>query len=1294
VFTLLSKCTNTYTHYLIKKNKSIYSNYNFNYYSMRQKFYSLLMLIMALCLPASCSYDDTDVWNAVNGLDERVSNLEELVNTLNNNVSTLQGLMSGKLFIQSVEDQGNGVRIVHLVSDSGTLSTIEIKDGKDGQDGQDGVDGTNGKDGQDGKDGVDGKDGKDGVDGTTPLVSVRQDTDGNWYWTVNGEWLIVDGQKVRANGIDGINGTNGTDGTNGKDGKDGVDGKDGKDGVDGKDGADGKDGKDGADGQDGKDGSNGIAPAFKIENDKWYVSLDRGITWTELGDAKGADGDSFFKDASVSDNGKIAYLTLADGTVLALPIYSEFGIAFDVSTALVMPGQTKQIDFVVTGMTSGTIVEAIGKEGWKAETKLNSDGTGYITVTAPDTTCNGIVIVFASDGADKTIMRTLSFVAGVVNVSTSAIETTASGGSYNVDVETNLEFTIEVPDDAANWIKVVGGRAYELRTESFTISVAQNTSPDARVAQLKLISDGKTVESIAVVQAGETYNPERLVFRVDPAQVTSNPDTYGVRLPLYQVSKGGKVYVDWGDGSEVQTLNPVSATSTLLSTTDRYPYHLYTDKTREYSVQVWGDLTNISGTSATYVQGIVGIVQWGTSVKYANISLTAPLIKTLPGVVDNEFSALTTMTFTGCTALTSVSPNLLKGAEKLQTISKLFYNCTQLEELPKDLFEDCKDIRNCQNAFSYCKSLRNIPAMTATVNTGTPSVLQMCQYCESLTDLPDQMWPEAFASRITNINSMFQGCTSLERVPDNFFKGLGEGTTAGKTIAVTIANYLFQNCTSLKHVNLETLFNKPGTLQIYSFAGTFENCSNLEGTVPSYAITAGETTYNVAPWERATYNNSEDATLKAASQAAFGTRTSYTSAKCFTNCKKLTNYEDIPSTWGGEDVSVKAAPTIKLSASLPSGEEYYAVDFNLKGTYVQSAKYYLSTPSSIEALLPKYGNSLEQLTREIGVEIGSSYNEAINSEQGLTLGWEGGMPSVEYALVVRVENTLGNATAYITKSTTAMPKGSDEYEAYVGTWIVTSDDATSEIVADSVPVSTFEVTIVPNRVDKNYAVYGWGNTIFNQRPFMWLFNSTTKALEVWNGSTGVTNVLQGYEYSGEGAKYTSYNVIYYPYLQDDSGNFSYWSSGSSDECILAGNYLKSSDKVVLHGQRSESNSTSTVDVNWVGIEVALAMGSQGGSQVWTPVDIIREGKRFVYQGKEYTPYHLAPYTMVRKTEDVSTTVARVKKAAVSTGKSLRVSKISGKNTAATVKAANAQKFSGKSKIKAKAKKRKTTRTRR
>jgi uncharacterized repeat protein (TIGR02543 family) len=155
------------------------------------------------------------------------------------------------------------------------------------------------------------------------VIGVAQDTDGVYYWTLNGEWLLDDnGNKLPVSGKDGQNGTNGSNG---------------QDGADGKDGQDGEDGKDGADGQDGKDG---ITPQLKIEEGYWYISYDNGATWTQLGKATGEngkdgvdgedgkdgqngadgkdgqDGDSMFQ--SVTQDENYVYFTLADGTVIKI----------------------------------------------------------------------------------------------------------------------------------------------------------------------------------------------------------------------------------------------------------------------------------------------------------------------------------------------------------------------------------------------------------------------------------------------------------------------------------------------------------------------------------------------------------------------------------------------------------------------------------------------------------------------------------------------------------------------------------------------------------------------------------------------------------------------------------------------------------------------------------------------------------------------------------------------------------------------------------------------------------------
>ena len=265
---------------------------------------NLLLLTLTVCFFTACH---KDIWAELENLDQRVTKLEELCKEMNTNITSLQTivsvLQSNDFITGIVEIKKNGEVIGYTIT-FGKHDPITIYHG------------------QDGKDGADGKDGQDGS-ANAPVIGVAQDTDGVYYWTLNGEWLLDDnGNKLPVSGKDGQNGTNGS---NGQDGTDGRDGQDGKDGADGKDGQDGKD---------------GITPQLKIEDGYWYISYDNGATWTQLGKATGEDGkdgadgedgkdgqngadgkdgqdgDSMFQSVTQDDN--YVYFTLADGTVIKI----------------------------------------------------------------------------------------------------------------------------------------------------------------------------------------------------------------------------------------------------------------------------------------------------------------------------------------------------------------------------------------------------------------------------------------------------------------------------------------------------------------------------------------------------------------------------------------------------------------------------------------------------------------------------------------------------------------------------------------------------------------------------------------------------------------------------------------------------------------------------------------------------------------------------------------------------------------------------------------------------------------
>ena len=260
---------------------------------------SLLLLTLTVCFFTACH---KDIWAELENLDQRVTKLEELCKEMNTNITSLQTIvdvLQSNDFITGVVEIKKDGEVIGYTITFGKHDPITIYHGKDGQNGA------------------------DGKDGITPVIGIAQDTDGVYYWTLNGEWLLDDnGNKLPVSGKDGQNGTNGSNG---------------QDGTDGKDGQDGKDGKDGADGQDGKDG---ITPQLKIEDGYWYISYDNGASWTQLGKATGEDGkdgvdgengkdgqngtdgkdgqdgDSMFQ--SVTQDENYVYFTLADGTVIKI----------------------------------------------------------------------------------------------------------------------------------------------------------------------------------------------------------------------------------------------------------------------------------------------------------------------------------------------------------------------------------------------------------------------------------------------------------------------------------------------------------------------------------------------------------------------------------------------------------------------------------------------------------------------------------------------------------------------------------------------------------------------------------------------------------------------------------------------------------------------------------------------------------------------------------------------------------------------------------------------------------------
>ena len=102
--------------------------------------------------------------------------------------------------------------------------------------------------------------------GSAPSIGIRQDTDCQFYWTLNGSWLRdASGIKIPV--------------------------------------------------------TEGYSPLLKAEEGRWIVSVDNGTSWAEV--SSSSSGGISFRSVDTS-NSDYVLITLSDGTVLQLPTWAAF----------------------------------------------------------------------------------------------------------------------------------------------------------------------------------------------------------------------------------------------------------------------------------------------------------------------------------------------------------------------------------------------------------------------------------------------------------------------------------------------------------------------------------------------------------------------------------------------------------------------------------------------------------------------------------------------------------------------------------------------------------------------------------------------------------------------------------------------------------------------------------------------------------------------------------------------------------------------------------------------------------
>ena len=762
----------------------------------------LLSLLMCGLLLFGCGdkYDDSALRNDLNDLENRVAKLEELCKQMNTNISSLQKIVEAlqdNLSISKVEQISDGY-IIHF-SDG---STATIKNGKNSED--------------------------------APIIGVKKDTDGIYYWTLDGEWLTDEkGNKVKAQGTDGKDGVDGEDGTNGKD---------------------------------------GITPQLKIENGRWMLSMDNGKTWTDIGQATGADGtdgedgvdgkdgtNGIFK--SVTEDNDNVYFTLEDDSVITIPKSdnSKFAIAFDTTDiAILNGGESKTISYTITDATKNTVVKAIAQDGWKVKVDATSTDKGTITITAPNPIVESEILVFANDGSYRTVMVSLNCMQGQINIADNSINATSAGGTQEIKLTTNLDYTIEIPEDAQSWLSLAP-ETRALREDTIVFEVTANEGMQRYTTVALKDEQGKILQTIIFRQLGtctevhvETKGElENELAGYDYANIESLKITGVLNdvdfLFIYRMMPNLKNL----DIAEVNiTALPIQAfykstnvenlilPNTLITIGEEMFY-----QSKLKTVVIPANATTIGNSAFEQCASLISIdipanvETIGTAVFWGCSSLTTVTfekgsqLKTIGGGSSSYYGA-----FSYCTALTSIEipasvetigASAFKGCSSLATVT--FENGSQLKTIgggsySSGAFSDCTALTSIEipasvetieaAAFKDCSSLATVTfengSQLKTIGGGNSHSYYYgaFSYCSSLTSI------EIPASVETIKASAFKGCSSLATV--TFENGSQLKTIEGGYPS----SGTFADCTALTSIEI------PASVETIE-AAAFKGCSSL-----------------------------------------------------------------------------------------------------------------------------------------------------------------------------------------------------------------------------------------------------------------------------------------------------------------------------------------------------------------------------------------------------------------------------------------------------------------------------------
>lgn len=708
----------------------------------------ILLLTIASAVFSGCDkYDDSSIKSDINDLKQRVAALEQQCKMMNENITSIQSILSAvqkQDGIVSVTDLPDGAGYSVLFS-SGKL--IYLYNGKNGVDG------------------------RDGIDGNTPQISVRIDSDGIYYWTIDGEWMVVDGKKVKAIGADG------KDGTNGKD---------------------------------------AITPQLKIEDDFWYITYDEGKTWIKLDRAKGddgKDGDNIFKSVTTEDGYAVFVLNDSECTTIKIPLASSLAV-----TSLKYIPEYSDLGAVVT---YSMVDEKLVPQPFLMKFEVfPSEMVDYIVKNWKE--CLSAKVVYTHNGTraeagDFVDMEIMSVTGedGVLSVGIASDSLSYEDilskefDSYwltRLDAYISVSISINKNVIRSDYIYLYpvrqGDIEYEtedvkpLWTESRSVVWCNlwNNLPmgyygydDSYIAGRGRILITKEYDN--TLGCGFYHDKLRSIVFPHP-MIFDSMSFYGVNL--ISIDFNGAITTNFISFSECKKLAALDLSKVIVKGGGDDSRGIFGECAELRTL----DLSNFGTYNMTDMQRMF----YGCK-NLASLDLSNFDTRKVTNMRDM---------FERCSSLKSLN---LSGfsTENVTDMSKMFEGCSSLESLDLSHF-DTRSVSDfgMHRMFYNCSSLKSLDL--SHFDTKNVTYMGLLFYgCEKLETLDLSNFN---TGKVTGMSSMFAGCSNLKSLDLSVFS----------TVAVKSMSSMFSGCSSLKSLNLSNF----DTSNVTNMTSMFSGCSGLK----------------------------------------------------------------------------------------------------------------------------------------------------------------------------------------------------------------------------------------------------------------------------------------------------------------------------------------------------------------------------------------------------------------------------------------------------------------------------------